>query len=423
MTTYKVGYLIGSLAKASINRKLATALVRLAPAELDMAEIPFKDLPLYSYDYDADFPPAARAFKDAIASVDAVLFVTPEYNRSIPGGLKNAIDWASRPYGSNSFARKPSAVIGTSPGAIGTAVAQQSLRSVLGFCNSPQMNAIEAYIQFTPGLISDDGKVTVESTEEFLRGFMAEFHAFIVSWTLALSGRIKRRRTSARPGAAGEASVFRRFVRVPAKSDNRPATGSGSPPPLPRGSAGRQRGSPKTSGPASCTRPRRAPRASRSVAASSAAHKVTSENRPSSSGVVRWIARSDHWRWVSNPRWRRLSWKVTSTAQRIAYHVRICAADCCGSEQTKTRVSARPAGSLVSTQRTGNGLAVRAPQRRSGRDVDVGRIVGRPSPAIPGWSCAPTWWPSGPPASSASADGCRQHAACLSVPSCAVAVG
>jgi chromate reductase len=141
MTTYRVGYLIGSLAKASINRKLAGALVRLAPAELEMAEISFKDLPLYSYDYDTNFPPVAKAFKDAIASVDAVLFVTPEYNRSIPGGLKNAIDWASRPYGKNSFTRKPSAVIGTSPGAIGTAVAQQSLRSVLSFCNSPQMNA------------------------------------------------------------------------------------------------------------------------------------------------------------------------------------------------------------------------------------------------------------------------------------------
>jgi chromate reductase len=179
MTTYKVGYLIGSLAKESINRKLAKALVRLAPAELEMAEIPFGDLPLYSYDYDADFPPAAKAFKDAIASVDAVLFVTPEYNRSIPGGLKNAIDWASRPYGRNSFTRKPSAVIGTSPGSIGTAVAQQSLRSVLSFCNSPQMNAPEAYVQFTPGLINDDGEVTVESTEKFLRGFMAEFHAFI----------------------------------------------------------------------------------------------------------------------------------------------------------------------------------------------------------------------------------------------------
>src|SRR5512141_363297 len=94
-----------------------------------------------SYDYDRDYPPVAKALKDAIAAVDAVLFVTPEYNRSIPGALKNAIDWASRPYGTNSFARKPSAVIGTSPGRIGTAIAQQHLRSVLAFCNSPQMNS------------------------------------------------------------------------------------------------------------------------------------------------------------------------------------------------------------------------------------------------------------------------------------------
>lgn len=179
MTTHKVGYLIGSLAKRSINRKLANALVQLAPPELGMSEISFKDLPLYSYDYDADYPPAGKAFKTAIAAVDAVLFVTPEYNRSIPGGLKNAIDWASRPYGTNSFARKPSAVIGTSPGAIGTAVAQQNLRSVLGFCNSPQMNTPEAYIQFTTGLITDDGEVTNDSTAEFLRNYMAEFHTFI----------------------------------------------------------------------------------------------------------------------------------------------------------------------------------------------------------------------------------------------------
>src|SRR5690606_35472391 len=107
------------------------------------------------------------------------LFVTPEYNRSIPGALKNAIDWASRPYGENAFTRKPSAVIGTSPGAIGTAVGQQHLRSVLGFCNSPQMNAPEAYIQFTPNLIDQAGKVTRESTEKFLKTFMAEFHVFI----------------------------------------------------------------------------------------------------------------------------------------------------------------------------------------------------------------------------------------------------
>ena len=179
MKHYKVGYFIGSLARESINRKLAGALIRLAPENLAFTEIPFGDLPLYSYDYDADYPPVARAFKDAIAAVDAVLFVTPEYNRSIPGGLKNAIDWASRPYGTNSFTHKPSAVIGASPGAIGTAVAQQSLRSVLGFCNSPQMNAPEAYIQFKPGLIDDNGEVTVESTRDFLRDYMAEFHDHI----------------------------------------------------------------------------------------------------------------------------------------------------------------------------------------------------------------------------------------------------
>jgi chromate reductase len=186
MTAYKVGYLIGSLAKGSLNRKLANALVNLAPAELSMIEIPFKDLPLYSYDYDADFPPPARAFKDALAAVEALLFVTPEYNRSIPGGLKNAIDWASRPYGHNSFTRKPSAVIGTSPGPIGTALAQQSLRGVLGFCNSPQMNSIEAYIQFKPGLITDEGEVTDSSTEEFLRDYMMQFHGFITRVYTAL---------------------------------------------------------------------------------------------------------------------------------------------------------------------------------------------------------------------------------------------
>ena len=179
MTTFKVGYLIGSLAAGSINRKLARALTNLGPTELEFTEIAIQDLPIYSYDYDADFPPVAKAFKDAIAAVDAVLFVTPEYNRSIPGGLKNAVDWASRPYRQNSFTRKPSAVIGTSPGAIGTAVAQQHLRSVLSFCNSPQMNAPEAYIQFKPGLITDDGEVTDSSTAEFLKNYMAEFHQFI----------------------------------------------------------------------------------------------------------------------------------------------------------------------------------------------------------------------------------------------------
>jgi chromate reductase len=179
MTQFTVGYFVGSLAKASINRKLATALVRLAPDDLQMQEIPIGDLPLYSYDYDTQYPPAGQALKEGIARVDAVLFVTPEYNRSIPGGLKNAIDWASRPWGQNSFSRKPSGIIGTSPGKIGTAVAQQHLRSILSFCNSPLMNAIEAYVEFTPNLIKDDGSVTVAATEEFLRNYMKEFHGFI----------------------------------------------------------------------------------------------------------------------------------------------------------------------------------------------------------------------------------------------------
>jgi NAD(P)H-dependent FMN reductase len=180
MTRYKVGYIIGSLATASINRMLAKALIRVAPPGLEFVEIPIKDLPLYSYDYDTDFPAAGRALKDTLASVDAVLFVTPEYNRSIPGGLKNAIDWASRPPGQNSFAGKPSAVIGASPGKLGTALAQQSLRGVLGYCDSPQMTAPEAYIYLTPDLVTDDGDVTDVSTARFLQKFMAEFREFIV---------------------------------------------------------------------------------------------------------------------------------------------------------------------------------------------------------------------------------------------------
>ncbi len=177
--TYTVGYLVGSLASDSINRTLSKALIRLAPPELTLVEIPIGDLPLYSRDYDADFPPAGRALKEALAAVDAVLFVTPEYNRAVPGALKNAIDWASRPAGANSFSRKPSAVIGASTGKLGTAVAQQNLRSILSFCNSPQMNAPEAYIQLTPGLITAEGEVTEPSTEEFLRTFMAGFGGFV----------------------------------------------------------------------------------------------------------------------------------------------------------------------------------------------------------------------------------------------------
>jgi len=187
---YKVGVFIGSLAKDSINRKLAKAVMKIAPDTLQLIEIPIRDLPLYSYDYDPAYPPIAQQFKDAIAKVDALLFVTPEYNRSIPGSLKNAIDWGSRPWGKNSFALKPSAVIGTSPGAVGTAVGQQHLRSILSFVNSPELAQPEVYIQFTPGLITDDGTITNDGTRDFLKQWLQAFEVFIGKVSTA-EGRAK----------------------------------------------------------------------------------------------------------------------------------------------------------------------------------------------------------------------------------------
>jgi len=180
MTTYKVGYFVGSLSSTSINRELSKALIRVAPDELEFHEIGIGNLPLYSPDYDASFPPEAIAMKEAIRSSDAVLFVTPEYNRSIPGALKNALDWASRPWGENAFDQLPAAVIGASRGAIGTALAQQSLRGVLGFCNARQMTAPEAYIKFSPELFPGDGAITDASTEAFLTAYMEAFREYIV---------------------------------------------------------------------------------------------------------------------------------------------------------------------------------------------------------------------------------------------------
>ena len=180
MAAYKVGYFVGSLSSTSVNRELAKALIRLAPEDLEFAEIPIRDLPLYSPDYDANYPPEALALKDAIHNSDAVLFVTPEYNRSIPGALKNAIDWASRPWGQNAFDHIPAAVIGASIGQIGTALAQQSLRGVLSFCNARQMTAPEAYIQYSKETFPGDGEVTDDSTRAFLTNFMEEFRTYIV---------------------------------------------------------------------------------------------------------------------------------------------------------------------------------------------------------------------------------------------------
>jgi chromate reductase, NAD(P)H dehydrogenase (quinone) len=177
---YNVGYFVGSLSSTSINRILSRSLIRLAPPELQFTEIPIGNLPLYSPDHDPDYPPEARALKDAIARSDALLFVTPEYNRSIPGALKNALDWASRPWGQNSFHHIPAAVIGASIGAIGTAVAQQSLRGVLSFCNARQMTSPEAYIQYSPERFRDDGEVVDETTAGFLKDYMEEFRDHLV---------------------------------------------------------------------------------------------------------------------------------------------------------------------------------------------------------------------------------------------------
>jgi len=180
MARYKVGYFVGSLSSTSINRELSRAVIRLAPEDLEFAEIPIGNLPLYSPDFDANYPPEAVALKNAIHQSQAILFVTPEYNRSIPGALKNAIDWASRPWGQNAFDHIPAAVIGASIGQIGTALSQQSLRAVLSFCNARQMTAPEAYIQYSPEVFPGDGEVANESTKTFLASYMAEFRDHVV---------------------------------------------------------------------------------------------------------------------------------------------------------------------------------------------------------------------------------------------------
>jgi chromate reductase, NAD(P)H dehydrogenase (quinone) len=180
VTTYRVGYFIGSLSSRSINRELSKALIRVAPEDLEFTEIPIGNLPLYSPDYDESFPPEPRALKEAIAGSDAILIVTPEYNRSIPGALKNALDWASRPSGQNSFDQMPAAVIGTSVGQLGTAMAQQSLRGVLSFCNARQMTAPEAYIRYSREIFPGEGEIADESTRVFLATFMNQFRTYVI---------------------------------------------------------------------------------------------------------------------------------------------------------------------------------------------------------------------------------------------------
>src|SRR3954468_5501513 len=179
----KVAVVVGSTRKDSINRKLAKALVKLAPSDLEFDFLDLGDLPVFNQDHDQNPPAPVARVKAQVAASGALLFVTPEHNRALPTALKNVLDWASRPYGSNLWPGKPAAIAGASPGAVGTAVAQAHLRSVLGYLDVPTLGQPEMYIHFTPGLINDEGAVTNDGTRKFLQAFMDRF----VAWTARFS--------------------------------------------------------------------------------------------------------------------------------------------------------------------------------------------------------------------------------------------
>lgn len=179
MSTHHVGIVIGSLSKDSINRKLARAVQRLAADRLNFTEIEIGDLPLYNRDLDGDFPAPARRLKDEFEGVQALLLVTPEYNRAVPAALVNALEWASRPYGQNAMTGKPSAVIGASPGGIGTAVAQRELRGILTYSDAPQLQRPELYFQFREGVIDDDGQIHSDGATTVLTEFVDAFVDFL----------------------------------------------------------------------------------------------------------------------------------------------------------------------------------------------------------------------------------------------------
>lgn len=179
-----VALLVGSIRQDSYNRRLALAIEKLAPAEFKFKHIRIDDLPLYNQDFDAAYPPACARLKKEVEAADALLFVTPEYNRALPGVLKNAIDIASRPWGTNSFAGKPAAICGISIGPIGTALAQQHLRGSLGYLDVPTMGQPEVYLQFTDGLIAADGTIGPERTQKFIQAFVDRY----VQWVRRFVG-------------------------------------------------------------------------------------------------------------------------------------------------------------------------------------------------------------------------------------------
>ena len=176
---HKVAVLVGSLSKASLNRKMAHALIAVAPSALELAIVEIGDLPHYTPDFESDPPAAVRTFRQRIAESDALLFVTPEYNRSVPGVLKNAIDVGSRPYGKSVWTKKPAAVVSVSPGAIGGFGANHHLRQSFVFLDIPAMPAPEAYIGGAATLFDEQGALTNDSTREFITKFMQAFVGWV----------------------------------------------------------------------------------------------------------------------------------------------------------------------------------------------------------------------------------------------------
>lgn len=177
--TKTVAVLIGSLRKDSINRKLAKALEKLGADEFKFVDIKIGDLPHYNDDLWDNPPEAVTRMKEQLAGADAVLIISPEYNRSYPGVIKNALDWGTRPYGENGWSGKPCAITGTSPGAIGTAVGQAHLRLDAVNCNMVVMHVPEAYIQWKEESFGKDGEIKDNGTKEFLGKFLKSFHSFI----------------------------------------------------------------------------------------------------------------------------------------------------------------------------------------------------------------------------------------------------
>lgn len=178
MSQYPIAVMVGSLRKDSFNRKLATAIAKLAPPKFSFKQVRIDDLPLYNQDDDASPAESVKRLKGEITDALGLLFVTPEYNRSIPGVLKNAIDHASRPYGKSVWAGKPAGVLGASVGAIGTAVAQQHLRNVLAYLDVPTLGQPEAFIHVKEGLFDANGNIGADS-KKFLQGWMDRYAAWV----------------------------------------------------------------------------------------------------------------------------------------------------------------------------------------------------------------------------------------------------